>query len=108
MASAVSKWKRKDPNDIADYWFDFGSDEQSAEVRFLPATTTIVSHEITVLTSGVTNLADSHTSKVVRWRASGGINNVDYHVACVITTNTGEVFYSIKTLPVRNRTDVPA
>jgi hypothetical protein len=103
MAASVAKWKRKDPNDIADYWFDWGSDEQAEDIRFLPETTVIVAHEITVLTPGVTSLADSHTDKTVRWRASGGIDEIDYDVNCLITTNTGEVFEMTKTLPVRNR-----
>ena len=103
MASVVAKWKRKDPNDIADYWFDWGSDDQAEVIRFLPETTTIVSHAITVPV-GIANLADSHTDKTVRWRASGGTEGADYEVTCLITTNTGEVFESTKTLQVRNRT----
>jgi hypothetical protein len=103
MASVVAKWKRKDPNDIADYWFDWGSDEQAADIRFLPDATTIVDHEVTV-PAGITKLADSHTDKTVRWRASGGTDNADYEVTCLITTNTGEEFESTKVLQVRNRT----
>jgi hypothetical protein len=103
MASVVAKWKRKDPNDIADYWFDWGSDEQAADIRFLPEATTIVDHEVTV-PAGITKLADSHTDKTVRWRASGGTDNADYEVTCLITTNTGEEFESTKVLQVRNRT----
>jgi hypothetical protein len=101
MAAVLTKWKPgKDPGDVAWYWFDW--------TDFLPEDTTIVSHTVTVITSGVTKLADSHTDKMVRWLASGGTNDADYQVLCVITTNTDEVFYSVKTLPVRNRTDVPA
>src|SRR4051812_26156251 len=103
MAEVVAKWKQKDPNDVADYWFDWGSDAQTESIQFLPADETISAHTVTV-PAGLTSLADSHTDKTVRVRLSGGTAETDYLITCLITTSTGQVFESTKTLKVRERT----
>jgi hypothetical protein len=103
MAVTLAKWKRTDPNDVADYWFDWGSDDQAATLRFLPEDEVIVDHTVTV-PAGLTKIADSHTDKTVRIRVSGGTAEVDYPITCWIETSTGQEFESTNTLPVRERT----
>jgi hypothetical protein len=70
----VPKWKRKDPSDIADYWFDWGSDAFSVSDRFLSEDMTIVAHSVT-----------------------------EYPIDCLITTSDGQVFEQTKLLPVEER-----
>lgn len=99
----ISRWDPKDPNDIADYWFNFGIDsEEPDEGAFLPDAETIVSHTITI-PFGMTIVADSHDDKTVRIRVSGGVNGSNYEWTCLIVTSTGQVFESTKTMKVRNR-----
>ena len=102
MATVVAKWKRKDPNDEADYFFDWGSDIVAANLRFLPEDETITAHTVTV-PSPLTMIADSHTDKVVRFRVADGVDETDYLITCLITTSSGQVFETTNTLPVRNR-----
>jgi hypothetical protein len=101
----VPRWKRKDPSDIADYWFDWGSDAFSASERFLSEDMTIVAHSVTV-PAGLTKISDEHTSKTVRVRVSGGTAGVDYPIDCLITTSDGQVFEQTKLLPVEERVQV--
>lgn len=99
----VSKWDPKDPNDIADYWFNFGVDSEAPDDEpFLPEGETIDSYTITVPT-GMTVVADSHDDKTVRVRMAGGTDGVNYIWTCLITTSTGQEFESDKVLKVRNR-----
>lgn len=102
MATRLAKWKSKDPADLADYWFDWGSTSVPAGSRFLPDDEDIVVHEVTVPV-GITLVADDHTTKLVRCRLQGGTADADYPITCKITTDTGQVFEQTKTLQVRER-----
>lgn len=102
MAVALAKWKIKDPSDIADYWFDWGSTEVPATQRFLPDSENITTHTVTV-PAGITKVADSHTGKMVRVRLSGGTAEDDYDITCLIETDAGQTFEQTKTLFVRER-----
>jgi hypothetical protein len=93
----MGHWDAKDPDDIADYWFDFGG--------VLSAGATILDHEIVhILPDGdVAVDQEEHTANEVRVRLSGGENDVAYDVRCKITTTTGETFYATQVLPVEER-----
>jgi hypothetical protein len=114
MASEASTWSPKDPSDIADYWFDWGSDEQDVEDRFLPEDEVITTAVITVPTAGqqpvptapfviLTKVDESDDDKTVRVRLAGGIPGINYNITCLITTVTGQQFEQTKILPVRER-----
>lgn len=114
MASEASTWSPKDPNDIADYWFDWGSDQQDIADRFLPAEEVITAATITVPDIGdqptpiapfvvLSKVDESRDDKTVRVRLAGGIPTVNYNVTCLITTVTGQQFEQTKILPVRER-----
>lgn len=110
----LPKWDAKDPNDIADYWFDFGSDDLGETERFLPADETIASAEVTIAAEEdqpeavppfdfLTIVSQSHTTKKVRVRLSGGVVGT-YQVNCVIDTSDTQRFEITKTLAVKERT----
>lgn len=114
MASEASTWSPKDPSDIADYWFDWGSDVQDVENRFLPAEEVITDAEITIPDAllqpvppapfiVLTKVDESKDDKTVRVRLAGGIPGINYNVTCLITTVTGQQFEQTKILPVRER-----
>lgn len=90
----TAKWSAKDPNDIADYWFDW--------TDFLPDTETITAATVTVPT-GLTGLSNSFEDKRVRVRLSGGTVDTDYAIDCLITTDAGQTFEITKTLQVKER-----
>lgn len=97
-----NKWDAKDPNDIADYWFDWGSEAiVDPTKRFLPNGETISAATVTVAT-GLTKVEDEFTDKTVRVRLSGGTVG-SYDINCLITTNFGQEFESTKGLKVAER-----
>jgi hypothetical protein len=98
----MAKWTAKDPSDIADYFWDWGSTSIVAAERFLPESTTITAHTVTV-PAGITKVSDSHTDKTVRVRVSGGTAGTNYGLTCLITCSDGQVFESTKTLQVVER-----
>jgi hypothetical protein len=98
-------WK-KDPDDIEDFWFDWGSDEIAKEDRFLPAGLTIASAVVDVPT-GLTHVLDDFTSKVVRVRVSGGgAVGQKYDIGCLITTSDGQVFEQTQRLEIKERKSI--
>lgn len=90
----TSKWDAKDPNDIADYWFDW--------TNFLPVSETITAATVTA-PAGVTKVESDFTDKTVRVRLSGGIAGTSYDIDCLITTSLGQEFESTKGLKVAER-----
>lgn len=89
----ATKWSAKDPNDIADYWFDWS--------QFLIESENITAATVTV-PAGLTGVAQDFTDKVVRIRLSGGTLG-KYAVDCLITTDAGQKFEITKTLEVKER-----
>jgi hypothetical protein len=116
----LPKWDPKDPNDIADYWFDFGSDDLAAADRFLPDAETITAATVSIADDGdqpapvlpfdfLAIVSQSFTTKKVRVRLSGGVpksatEGNKYPVNCLITTNQTQQFEITKTLVVKERT----
>jgi len=111
-----SGWDPKDPNDVADYWFDWGSDAIDEEDRFLPAEESITTSVLEVPAEAdqpvpdpdsgyeiLTKVDESNTEKVVRIRVAGGIAPENYPITNTITTVTGQIFEQTKILPVRER-----
>lgn len=98
----TNKWDPKDPNDIADYWFDWGSTGiVDPTKRFLPEGETIADATVTVAT-GLTKVESDFTDKTVRVRLSGGTAG-SYDIDCLITTSLGQEFESTKGLRVAER-----
>lgn len=98
------KWSPKDPSDVSDYLFDWGSTNLDVTKRFLPAGETILTYTVTVAT-GLTKVSDSITlsAKGVTFRVSGGTAGSDYNVTCLINTSATETFEVTKPLLVRER-----
>lgn len=90
----AAKWSPKDPNDIADYWFDW--------TDFLPESEAITAATVTVPT-GLTGVSNSFEDKKVRVRLSGGTVDTSYDIDCLITTDAGQTFEITKTLLVKER-----
>jgi hypothetical protein len=97
----MARWSPKDPNDIADYWFDWGSDAQPVKERFLPAGETITAATVTV-PDGLTKVESDFTNKTVRVRLSFGAVGL-YEVTCLITTSAGQEFEMTSILQVADR-----
>lgn len=99
----MSGWK-KDPDDTADFWFDWGSDDiTDPKDRFLPAGLTISGAVVDVPT-GLTHVEDDFTSKVVRVRVSGGgAVGQKYDIGCLITVSDGQVFEQTQRLEIKER-----
>lgn len=102
----ATKWSPKDPNDIADYWFDWND--------FLPTLETITDAVVTIPAEVdqpipeapydfLAEVSQSFTSKTVRIRLSGGIATVGYLINCLITTSDDQVFEDTKTLQIKER-----
>jgi len=114
------KWSPKDPSDVADYLFDWGSTNLDVDKRFLAAGVTISTYTVTVET-GLTKVSDALTlsSKGVTFRVSGGTAGhicvpgvnfptelagaLGYAVTCIINTSDGQTFEATKILPVKER-----
>jgi hypothetical protein len=107
----VRKWKTKDPADIADYVFDWGSDEEEEGKRFLPELVNIIAATVTLESQpdavapyeALEIVEDSFTTKTVTVRLSGGGDTVKYRVTCDVDLNTGEHFQTTNVLPVNER-----
>lgn len=110
----LPRWDPKDPNDIVDYWFDFGSTDLAEDDRFLPELVDIVTAVVTVAEEEdqltpvapfdfLTIVSQSKTTKKVRVRLSGGMVG-PYPVNCVIDTSDTQRFEITKTLIVKERT----
>ena len=100
----------KDPSAVLDYKFDWKPlTNGSGDTDWLAAAETILTATITITpTVAVTGLikdsqsmTDTNTSVTV-WLSSG-TDNVDYTVACKITTNGTRVDERTITIQVRNR-----
>lgn len=98
------KWAPKDPDDIADYLFDWGSSNIVPVQQFLPAAETITTFTITI-DPGLTLVSSALTyaAKAVTFRVSGGTAGTGYAVECVINTSAGQRFEVTKTLQVAER-----
>lgn len=90
----TARWSPKDPNDVADYWFDW--------TGFLPDTENVTAATVTV-SDGLTKVSESFEDKRVRVRLSGGTVG-NYPIDCLITTDAGQTFEITKTLEVKERT----
>jgi hypothetical protein len=91
----ATQWSPKDPNDTADYTFDWDD--------FLPTGEIITDATLAVSDAALTIVADDFTDRTVRVRLSGGEAATNYTVDCTITTDAGQIFEVTKTLPVRER-----
>lgn len=108
MATAVLKWKPKDPQDIADYAVNWAPTGQS----FLPPGATVTA-SIAALPdtqpapgAGYTALAivdQSFTGNRSIVRFSGGSDQVQYPIDFDIDLSTGEHFNATITLHVQER-----
>lgn len=110
----LPKWDPKDPNDIVDYWIDWGSTDLTAAERFLPDAITIATAVVTIDAEVdqptpvapfdfLEIVSQSFTTKKVRVRLAGGVVG-PYPVNCVITTSDTQQFEITKTLAVKERT----
>lgn len=122
---ASFKWAPKDPADVSDYQFDWGSTNLDPLKRFLPDGVTISTYTVTVET-GLTKVSDALTlsSKAVTFRVSGGTlghvcvpdvtfpaelaGELGYAVQCVINTSDGQTFEETKILRMKERISVTA
>jgi len=100
--AAVKKWSPKDPNDIRDYYFDWGSDDLAEAARFLPAGVTITDSTVT-MPVGISYTVTDHDDKRVRFRANNDAVVGKYAITNLITVSTGEQFESTKILEVKER-----
>ena len=94
----MDHWDAKDPDDIADYWFNFAG--------VLPPGSTISDHEIVYILPDLDAPAveqEEHTADKVRVRLSGGVHDTAYDVRCKVDISTGETFYATQVLPVEER-----
>jgi hypothetical protein len=96
----------KDPHAILDYKFDWKPlTNGSGDTDWLAAAETILTATITITPAGLTkdsqSITDTNTSVTV-WLSSG-TDNVDYTVACKITTNGTRTDERTITVCVRNR-----
>lgn len=98
----MSQWGAKDPDDVADYWFNWAG--------VLSSGVTIVSHEIVYIIPNSEFPVDpvlvdeeDHTIDKVRVRLSGGTHDTAYDVRCKVVTSTDETFYATQVLPVKER-----
>lgn len=102
----ATRWSPKDPNDIADYWFDW--------TEFLPTLETITAATVTIPEEidqpdpvapydYLAEVSQSFTDKKVRVRLSGGIPLTGYLINCLITTSDTQVFEDTKTLQIKER-----
>ena len=92
---AATRWSPKDPEDVADYFFDW--------TDFLPPTENIIAATVGV-PPGMTSLTNDFTTKTVRVRLAGGTAEEKYPIDCLITTDAGQVFDVTNTLSVKERT----
>jgi hypothetical protein len=100
-----TKWSPKDPDDVSDYLFDWGSTNITDPTqRFLADAETILTFTITPDT-GITVISSAITSagKAVTFRVSGGTAGDSYNIACLINTSAGETFEITKPLKVQER-----
>lgn len=101
----ASKWFPKDPEDVRDYWIDFGSLLAVGET--LTAATVAVPDDQPTPEAPFEVLAkeaDDHTDTMVRVRFSGGTPPSKYAIKYHVTTSTGQEFDLTKTLEVKERT----
>lgn len=93
----LKKWDPKDPEDEADYWFDF---------------TRLIGDPLREITSAdldvplpVTNPDDDFDflGQIVRVRLAGGLAPVDYPVICDVILDNNEKFRMESKLKVRKR-----
>lgn len=98
----MDHWDAKDPDDIADYWFNFAG--------VLPPAATILTHDIVYIlpqsefpADPVEVVDEEHTANQVRVRLSGGAHDTAYDVRCRVELSTGETFYATQVLPVEER-----
>src|ERR1700733_4507790 len=95
---------RKDPDDVIDFWFDWGSDEiEDPNKRLLPDDENITAATVTILDDGLTEEDSDFTDKIVRVRVSGGVLGSKFRIKCVITTNKGKIVNETKTLEIKER-----
>lgn len=97
----MSAWK-KDPTDVMDFWFDWGSDAQAVGDRFLTADESIINAFVTVPV-GLGNEDSDFTDKVVRVRLSGGEVGDKFDIDCDIVTSDGQTFSMTKKLQIKER-----
>lgn len=85
----------KDPNEILDYGFDWGT-------NVLAVGETIVSRTVTV-SAGLTKDSDSATTQIVTVWLSGGTAGQSYTVACRIVTSSSRTYERTMTVRVQER-----
>lgn len=109
MATAtLQKWDAKDPQDIADYFFDWA--KFPLPVGATITTTTVVipaDADQPAATPPDTLLSlevDDFTGTIQRMRFSGGVPNASYPIDLTIWLTDGQKFNVTKTLSVKERT----
>lgn len=94
----LKRWDPKDPEDEADYWFDFTH-------LIADPFRTIVNADLGI-PDPVTNPDDDFDflGQIVRVRLAGGEHPVDYPVVCDVILDNDEKFRMTSKLKVRERT----
>jgi hypothetical protein len=95
MAIDKHTFDPKDPDEKADYQFDWGS-------KFLGSGETISASTWT-LSTGITKFSDTKTTTTATIWLTGGTDGSDYDIANKITTSAGRIFERTATVPVRSR-----
>lgn len=95
----------KDPADVDSFKFDFKALQNGNGLsNFLATAETILTRTVTV-DAGITKdsdaITDTNTSVTVT--LSGGSDNIDYTIACKITTSTGRTIERSAVVQVRQR-----
>lgn len=85
----------KDPQEVLDYVFDWGTEH-------LEAGETITGRTVTV-DAGITKDSDTATTTTVTVWLSGGTAGVSYQVACRITTSAARTIERTITVKVQHR-----
>jgi hypothetical protein len=100
----ATRWKSKDPADIAYYTVDWGDEFLPANVNIIAATAVLEPQPAPPAPyEAMQIVVDSYTPKTVILLVSGGAALVDYEITTDIDTNTGEHFQTTNILKVRER-----
>lgn len=93
------KFPDKDPNDLLDHMFDWGS----ADEPFLAPGEEIVAATVTVAPTGeLAVTSTSNTTSTVTFRLGSGVVGNKYTITCQITTSTGNIANRKATISVKD------
>lgn len=108
MTTTLQKWDAKDPQDIADYFFDWAKLPLPVGATITSTTVVIPADADQPAPTAPDDLlsleADDLTGTIQRMRFAGGVPNVSYPVDLTIWLTDGQRFNITKTLAIKERT----